>query len=98
MSASKTIVILGARGALGQSIHARFAQEKWKQVLVGVSPDTVIRDVNSVYVNIGGVTSSQKQFDLISSKVSRFLGPDVSRIDAIVNVSGGFCMDSADVR
>ncbi len=95
--ASKTVVIFGARGALGSAIGRKFLDERWNRILVGVSPCQTNDDSQSIYVDVSGAKSPKAQFDMVSSRIESFLGVSANSIDAVVNVSGGFCMDSAKV-
>lgn len=95
--ASKTVVILGSRGALGSAIARKFADERWGRILVGISPNPSADDTRSIYVDLSGVKSPKSQFDIISARLESFLGSESPGVDAVVNVSGGFCMDSANV-
>ena len=98
MSSTRTVVIIGCRGALGTAISRRFKNENWRRILVGVSPNPEQEDSNSIFVNIAGVNSPKVQSDIISTSLSAFLKSAPVSVDAVVNVSGGFCMDSANVR
>ena len=98
MSQSRTVIIIGCRGALGTAISRRFLSERWRRVLVGVSPCNDQLDSNSVYVNLADVHSPKVQYDMISDSLKSLSKASSPTLDAVVNVSGGFCMDSANVR
>ena len=97
MANSKTVIIIGFRGALGAAISRRFMNERWRRVLVGVSPTKDTDEPDSVYVNLAEVTSPKTQYDLITSSLYKISPSQPCVVDAVVNVSGGFCMDSANV-
>ena len=98
MSSTRTVVIIGCRGALGAAISRRFRNENWRRILVGFSPNPEQDDSNSIFVNVAGVNSPKVQSDMISSSLGALFKTVPVSVDAVVNVSGGFCMDSANVR
>jgi len=98
MANSKTVIIIGCRGALGAAISRRFTNAQWRRVLVGVSPTNDKDEPDSVYINLAEVSSPKTQYDLITSSLYKISSSQECAVDAVVNVSGGFCMDSANVR
>lgn len=88
--ASKTIVIIGAKGALGRSLHNAFKRGAWKSILCDIGDVPKDAELRIQLPRVG----ADSQFSAIEQGLKEF---SVSRgsITAIVNVSGGFAMDNA---
>lgn len=90
MQASKTIIILGSKGALGRAVQESFKSGQWKRILCDVGD--VPRDGelrielprNSPKAQLVAIENGLMQFSIAANSV-----------DAIMNMSGGFSMDTA---
>ena len=91
--ASRTVVIFGSNGALGRAISKRFSIASWNRVLC----DVVDSPSSENYINLSSQKTTNEQYRLIESKLSE-LSIHPGSVNAIVNVGGGFRMDTVNVR
>lgn len=91
---SKVIIILGANGALGRAVSKKFKGKDWKRVLCDVS-DPI--HVDSEFVRLPSGTNAASQYSVLKDAVLK-MGIDSGKVNAVVNVGGGFRMDNAAVR
>ena len=90
---SKIVVILGANGALGRSVSRKFTDPSWTRLLCDISEPI---DKECQFVALPRGASAKDQYAVLQKAVAGLThGNGV--VDAIVNVGGGFQMDSASV-
>ena len=86
----KYVVILGSNGALGRAVSSEF-KKGWNRILCDVT-DRI--DDSSPYIKLGFGIKTRDQFNLLERTIVDEIGQS-GKVDAIVNVGGGFRMDNA---
>jgi dihydropteridine reductase len=84
-------ILIGARGALGSSIHRRLVHAGWAVIGVDINTGSSVKSPD--FVEIERNQDLQTQFNFINECI----GLSGARADlrAVINVSGGFRMDTA---
>jgi dihydropteridine reductase len=85
------VLILGANGALGNAVSKRFIDGRWRTLLADVTQD---RLKAAPFVQLSSDWGAKQQYESLHNAVKAEFGND-SKLDAIVNVGGGFRMDNA---
>jgi dihydropteridine reductase len=86
----KYVVILGSNGALGRAVSSEF-KRGWNRILCDVSDRM---DDSSLYVKLELGMNASDQFRQLEQSIVNEIGK-AGKLDAIINVGGGFRMDNA---
>lgn len=86
----KYVVILGSNGALGRAVSYEF-KRGWNRILCDMSDR--IED-SSPYVKVESGMKISDQFRELEQSIVKEIGKG-GKVDAIINVGGGFRMDNA---
>lgn len=86
-----SVVILGANGALGQAVAKRFIAASWNPLLCDVS---ALSAIAGTFHLIDTTLPPKEQYESLAKAVKSEFG-EGCRLDAIINVGGGFRMDNA---
>ena len=86
----KLCLILGSEGALGREVVSKFRSANWRIARCDIRRDTTTIDG---FIHLSPETSAEEGCSEIIRALS--LNTTGSRIDAIINLSGGFVMDDA---
>jgi len=88
-AASRRVLILGAGGQLGRVVGEAFGKRKW--VTLGV--DAFLAPSTDKVLTVNASATPEDQLAMLLPQIREALGPD--KLDAVVNVAGGFAMGSA---
>eukprot|EP00928_Gymnodinium_smaydae_P054362 TRINITY_DN38148_c0_g1_i1.p1 TRINITY_DN38148_c0_g1~~TRINITY_DN38148_c0_g1_i1.p1 ORF type:complete len:268 (+),score=60.83 TRINITY_DN38148_c0_g1_i1:71-805(+) len=91
-AASRRVLILGAGGQLGRRVGEVFGAKQWHTIGADAYAKASARHV----LNIDPKATPEAQCREAVAQLRGALAEDGGRLDAIVNVAGGFAMGSAD--